>query len=89
MSLKFNNSFDEKIIFSNGNSQDKFIANISRPYNKEKAQPHNGDIKVYKPDPAGVLILDRVVSIIKLIEDREEYEKPLNKKQIGTLNLIR
>jgi len=76
-------------LFRNGNTSEKFIANMSRPYNKEKAQPHHGDIKVYKPDPAGVLILDRVVSIIKLIKDREEYEKPLNKKQIGTLNLIR
>jgi len=75
--------------FRNGNTHGKFIANISRPYNKQKAQPHHGDIKVYKPDPSGVLILDRVVSIIKLIKDREESETPLNKKQIGTLNLIR
>jgi len=75
--------------FRNGNSCGKFIANMSRPYNKQKAQPHHGDIKVYKPDPAGVLILDRVVSIIKLIKDREENETPLNKKQIGTLNLIK
>jgi len=76
-------------LFRNGNSYGKFIASISRPYNKEKPQPHNGDIKVYKPDPAGVLILSRVISIIKLIKDREENETPLNKKQIGTLNLIR
>jgi hypothetical protein len=76
-------------LFRNGNGLGKFIANISRPYNKEKPQPHHGDIKVYKPDSSGALILDRVVSIIKLIKDREENEKPLNKKQIGTLNLIR
>ena len=76
-------------LFRNGNSHERLIANISRPYNKEKAQPPHGDIKVYKPDPAGVLILDRVVSIIKLIKDREANENPLNKKQIGTLNLIR
>jgi len=75
--------------FNNGNAHEKFIARISRRYDKQKAQPHHGDIKVYKPDPSGVLILDRVISIIKLIKDREEYEKPLNKKQIGTLNLIR
>jgi len=75
--------------FRNGNTSEKFIANMSRPYSKQRAKPHHGDIKVYKPDPAGVLILDRVISIIKLIKDREEYETPLNKKQIGTLNLIR
>ena len=76
-------------LFRNGNSYRKFIANISRPYNKEKAQPPHGDIKVYKPDSSGALILSRVISIIKLIKDREENETPLNKKQIGTLNLIR
>ena len=76
-------------LFRNGNSHERLVASLSRPYDKQKPQPHHGDIKVYKPDPSGALILSRVVSIIKLIKDREENETPLNKKQIGTLNLIR
>jgi len=51
-------------LFRNGNSLGRLIASISRPYDKQKPQPHHGDIKVYKPDPSGVLILSRVISII-------------------------